>query len=170
MMAKRERVDVSDITKSSSSISISGVVTAISPMKKSKRSPYFDGSISDSKSSIRLFGFDPTVRDRLANFESSGVPVVLDKCEVKSSRLNDDLEVLVTPRTEMEKSDKTYHVVKQDGAFTQQGKEISLSEVKNTPCFERVTVKVKISELDDVAEVKGGKKNKICLLKMPLDL
>ena len=161
-MAKRDSaVDVSEVTKSSVHASISGVVTTISPMKRSKRNPYFEGSISDGISSSRLFRFDGMVRRRQVDFEKKGQAVVLDKCEVKPSRLNaDQLEVLVSPKTMMEESGKVYQVIKQEAENSQEGKEITMPEVKDTPCFERVTVKVKISDVDEITEVKGGKKTR----------
>ena len=55
-MANRscEMLDVSCVSKSSPNTSISGVVTSLSPMKKSKNTSFFEGSISDGKSSMRL--------------------------------------------------------------------------------------------------------------------
>ena len=96
-MAKRSRAtaeeecDVSDVSKPSPNAKIHGIITCISPMKKSKTCDFFDGEISDGKSSIRLFGFDSSVRKQL--FLNRQSPVSISNCEVKNSRRGNQLEV-----------------------------------------------------------------------------
>ena len=93
-MAKRSRAtaeeecDVSDVSKPSPNAKIHGIITCISPMKKSKTCDFFDGEISDGKSSIRLFG---SVRKQL--FQNRQSPVSISNCEVKNSRRGNQLEV-----------------------------------------------------------------------------
>lgn len=72
---------------------IHGVVNLVSPMKKSKTCPYFDGEFSDGKSTMRLFGFDSGVRRKLLEAEEKNKPVALVNCEVKQSRFSQQLEV-----------------------------------------------------------------------------
>lgn len=70
----------------SPSASVHGVVNMLSPMKQSRNGSYFDGKITDGKSSMRLFGFDAGVRGKLLAAEESKKPVALVNCEVKHSR------------------------------------------------------------------------------------
>ena len=56
-----------------------------SPLKK-RGCTYFDGQITDGKTSMRLFGFDSSVRRRLTDLESDNTPVALLHCEIKKSR------------------------------------------------------------------------------------
>ena len=72
---------------------IHGMLCEVSPMKKGKGTPYFDGKISDGRRKIRLFGFDNNTRKRLT--EVSGSAIVLANCEVKKGRYGDDYEVRV---------------------------------------------------------------------------
>ena len=71
IMAKHRGVDleefedVSGVTQPSPNAKLCGVVRGISLMKKSKTYPYFDGEISDGKSTMQLFGFDCSVRRKL---------------------------------------------------------------------------------------------------------
>lgn len=87
---KREGVQelggVSEVTYPSPSAAVHGVVQVVSPMKKGKKSPYFDGQFSDGKSTMRLVGFDSQVRRKLLGENGSGKPVALVNCEVKQSR------------------------------------------------------------------------------------
>ncbi len=146
-MAKRA-FDVSEIVQCSPKASISGVVTSISPMKRSRNSTadFFHGSLSDGKSSMRIFGFDSKVRRKLANFEESGESLLLDNCKVKESRLNNDLEILVSPWTEMDKSERHYNIDKAlEETDVMTGKEIDLIDIKDLDSFTRITVAAKIS-------------------------
>lgn len=85
--------EVSDVGHASPSASVHGVVNMLSPMKQSKSCSFFDGKISDGKSSMRLFGFDSGVRRKLLSAEESKNPVALVNCEVKHSRHGQELEV-----------------------------------------------------------------------------
>jgi len=88
-MAKRSREqledfdDVSRVTHSSPNAKLSGVVWSVSPMRPSKTCSYFDGEISDVKSTstMRLFGFDGSVRRKLLARKSSSVCVVLSRTD-----------------------------------------------------------------------------------------
>ena len=98
-MAKRLREsdvqefdDINDVY-SSPNAKIHGVLNSLSPLKKSKGCAYFDGQITDGKTSMRLFGFDSNVRRRLVQLESDNTPVALTHCEIKKSRQGEQLEV-----------------------------------------------------------------------------
>ena len=156
-MTKRMH-DISEVTKSGPNATINGVLTSLSPMKRSRSSSFFEGSITDGKASMRLYGFDSTVRRKLSHFMDATQSVVLDNCEVKPSRLNDNLELYVSPRTEMERSAKSYEVHHEDKNSNTTGKEVLLADIDDLPCYERVTVNVKVSNVDEEFEVKGGKR------------
>ena len=54
-MAKRaleEFVEVADVSHACENAKIHGVVSSLSPMKKSKNCAYFDGEISDGKVAV----------------------------------------------------------------------------------------------------------------------
>ena len=53
--------DVSGVTCSSPNVKPCSVVRSVSQMKKSKMCVYFDGGISDEKSTMQLFRFDSIV-------------------------------------------------------------------------------------------------------------
>ncbi len=79
------------------------VMESLSPIKKSKTCYFFDGQITDGKRLMQVFGFDAGVRRKLVDFENSKDAVALTNCEVKRSRRGEQLEVLVTKKTEVGK-------------------------------------------------------------------
>ena len=163
-MAKREReIDefetVSEISHASPNAKVHGVISSLSPMKKSKTCSYFDGEVTDGKSCMRVFGFDVGVRKRLALYEETKEPVAISNCEVKNSRRGKDLEVLVTKSTDLTKSDKQFNIDTSKSTLSKRvGSDIDLCNLKDLEAFQRVNVKVKAIRLEEVEEVPDGKK------------
>ncbi len=163
-MAKREREydefeDVSKVSYPSTKAKIHAMVASVSPMKKSKTCSFFDGEITDGKSCMRVFGFDAGVRRKLVSFEESKSAVALANCEVKNSRIGpQELEVLVTKNTDLLKSEKVFDISEGSIKKSAPGKEIVLSELKDTPPFQRVTLVAKAIRVEEIGEVPGGKK------------
>ena len=158
--AQEEFEDVSEVVATSPSARIHGIVTSVSPMKKSRTCNYFDGEITDGKTSMRLFGFDSGsgVRKRLVEFEEREESVVLSRCEVKHSRQGNQLEILVGKYTDVEKSEKSFDVQPRDLADKKFGKVIVLEELGELEQFQRITVSVKVICVQEPSEVGNGKK------------
>lgn len=51
-----------DVDRATSSASVYGVVTSLSLVKKSHKTNYFEGTVSDKTSKLRLVGFDTKSR------------------------------------------------------------------------------------------------------------
>lgn len=161
MACKREHEmeefeDISKVLHPSPKAKINAVLTNVSPMKRSKTCSFFDGEITDGKSTMRVFGFDDTVRRKLISYEESKSPVMFENCEVKPSRKGNQLEVLLTKYTEISSCQKTFDITKISA--TKFGKDISLSELKDLATFTRVSLAVKAVTTERVTEVPGGKK------------
>jgi hypothetical protein len=107
---KSTAVDISDVSPVTSSARVGGVVLSSSPMKKSQTSPFFDGELTDGKSSLRLFRFDSTTRNLLADFKEAKQPIILENCEIKESQVNDNIEIHVSSKTEVEESTEEYEI------------------------------------------------------------
>lgn len=90
---EEDEFDVSDIARPSPKAKVRGVVSTISPMKKSKTCSYFDGELTDGKATMRIFGFDGSVRRKLLE-EGSGSAVAITNCEIKKARRGEQLEVI----------------------------------------------------------------------------
>ncbi len=77
-------------------------------------------------------------------------------CEIKRSRREDKLEVMVGKRTKLEKSRKVFEVQKQAvGEGT-----LQLKDMENVSDFSRMNVKVKVLRVERPMEIGGGGKKK----------
>ncbi len=87
----------SNLTKLATAAKIHRVLSSLSPMKKSKTCSYFDGTVTDGKVSMRVFGLDSSVRRKLMEFEVTTNPVAISNCEVKHSRMGKQLANSASP-------------------------------------------------------------------------
>lgn len=99
--------------------SIHGVLAKLSPMKKGKKTAYFDGSLSDGNKDIRIFGFSENQHKKLLKFQETKDAVNIIDCEVKKSsrQQSDKLEVMVKSFTEITNSSKKFDFEKGDTTF-----------------------------------------------------
>lgn len=67
-----------------STVSVHGV--SLSPIKKGRSSNYFDSSMSDGKSKVRVVGFSPSQRTKMQGLMEKKQAVVVDEREVRRSR------------------------------------------------------------------------------------
>ena len=93
--------------KKSANASLQGVVH-VEEMKKGKSgTAYFNGTIADEKKSLRVFGYDIRVRDKILETieQSDGGGMKLKHCEVKGQKsergdgfeVHDHITMLATP-------------------------------------------------------------------------
>ena len=61
---------------------------------------------------MRAFGFDLEVHRKLWDYEAKEDAMMLSHCQVKRARQGDELEVLVTKFTQVDKSQKSFDVSK----------------------------------------------------------
>ena len=162
MAEKRELPfeDVSELTDTSPNAKVQGVLTRLSPMKKTSTCSYFDGQLSDGNTAVRVFGFDAGVRRKLLDFEERKQGITLSNCEIKRSRRGNELEILVNKRTEIAESEKVFKVEGETNA----GKKSCLKELLGLSLFQRVTIEVKVVRVEKALEVNGGKKKQDILV------
>lgn len=89
MASKRKNEEVEDfeaVDKPHASANVHGVISSLSPIKKGRKSEYFDGIVSNGKSKLRLVGFSPAQQQEMKNFMSQKTPVQLEDCETKQAR------------------------------------------------------------------------------------
>lgn len=157
MATKRELPqDLSDLSPSPNAKIPPGVISRLSPMKQSDTCSYFDGQITDGKSSMRLFGFDSTARRQLVDFNESKKPVSLSNCTVRRARKGNKLEILVSKDTGILKSEKKLNVDIDAIMEYPTGKIATLEETMQMQQFERVTVSVKVIRVEEAMEIPGG--------------
>ena len=74
-----------------STASVHGVISSLSPIKKGCKSNYFDGSVSDGKSKVRLVGFSPSQQTKMERKQA----IKFDDCEVRHARRGQKMEILL---------------------------------------------------------------------------
>ena len=99
--------DISSVDQPSSSATIQGKVTSLSPMKKGKTCQYFDGELADETAKMRFIGFSSTVRQRLLKFQEKDDPVALSHCQIQQSKRT---ELKLNATTEVQKANKEFNI------------------------------------------------------------
>ena len=107
-----ELADFSCLDHATQSAKVQGVVTALSPMKKARTGEcqYFNGSLSDGKARVRLYGHNAGAHKKLSKFFETANSVLLNNCQVKPTRAGDGYEVFVKDYTEVQKSPSKFTV------------------------------------------------------------
>ena len=85
-MAKRvlEFEDYSNMNDEVSCADVHGVVTHLSPVKKSKKgNNYFYGQMCDGKNNVRFVGFASNHQKMLQDFLEKKEPVEVHNCQIK---------------------------------------------------------------------------------------
>ena len=147
MAAKRklEFEDYSQVTEEAGSADIHGVVTSVSPLKKSKKgNNYYHGQLCDGKQSLRFVGFASNHQKMLEEFLEGRKSVEIRNCQIKkSNRDSDKLEVLVKGATKICPSEKKFDVSKME--FQQnESVEIMLEKVDEIEPFTRININVNV--------------------------
>lgn len=130
---------------------VHGILANVSPMKKGKSSQFFDAKIIDDKAQVRVVGFSTALRKRMANFEDSHDPVALQNCRIKKARYSDELEIILSPTTQISKSPKKFQqVIKTKSGI------ITISNIQNMCDYDKVSVKAKVLSVHPPVEVGAG--------------
>ena len=121
-------------------ISVEGKITKLSPQMKKSRSTqneYFDGLLSDNKTSLRLVGFNEQKRARLEYFFNDDTPVVITKCTAETSKANEQLQVIINSSSEITSSATTFKAVVDNN--------IKLEQLPLLPKYREVTFDAKVT-------------------------
>ena len=102
---------------------------------------------------MRFYGFDSVVHRKLVDHMQSKEPINLENCEMTTSRLRDELELYVSPRTELEKSYRKYNMDETELDTLETTTREILEDKENITSCEGVTVIVKVSDVDSLSEV-----------------
>ena len=83
---KRDFNSLDEIDEPSTSVNVHGAITTISPVKKGRKTVFFDATLADTTSKVRLVGFSPQQQLILSDLHNTSSAVELDNCETKHSR------------------------------------------------------------------------------------
>ena len=146
-----KEADTSDNAK------IHGVVTCLSPMKKGKSTNFFEATITDDNTEMRVVGFSGSHRKRVADFHEKSESVTLENCKVKKVRKLDDLEVLLKSNTGVHKSPIKFGVSAKS-LKKETSPDVSVNDVtdKHKPVYSKVSIRAKVINIEDPVTVKTG--------------
>ena len=143
--------DISSLQQPVPHANVHGIHASLSPLKPSK---YFEGELTDGTGCMRVVGFDKLQQSKLQSFFDKQQPVKLCNCEVKPSNVN-KLEVIVKNYTHVELSPTKYDI---KDLQTVGSKEIVLSDLDSCSEYDKVTVRVKVTDIETPVMVSGGKR------------
>ena len=160
MARKRDITQLKDIDEPCTSINIHGAVTNISPVKKGRKSLFFDGTLADTTSKVRLIGFSPQQQILLNDLHKASSPVELSNCEVKHSRQGQGYDIMLKSNTQIKKSPKKIDMDTIMATSTLESVPITLDAIPSTLPYEKVSVNIKVIQLFRPEEVGQEKKVK----------
>ena len=99
-------------------------------MKKGRNSVFFDGTLADNTSTIRLVGFAPAQQKKLEEYQQKKVAVELHNCEVKRSRYGEGYELMLKSESSIKESPKKIDVSSEN--------EITLEQLPERALFQKV--------------------------------
>ena len=151
LLASRKRqiheVDKYDnIKELRSSVMNDGAVTTLSPVKKGKRSVYFDGTLTDGTSHIRVVGFNPDQQHKLSSYFDEKEPARLINCEFKPTREGNTMQIMLEKFTEITSSTKKIAIPEDDPSTPNVIKIIDLPSINN---FQRVSFDIKVVAINE---------------------
>ncbi len=127
--------DVTAVMHASPDAKVHGIVTRLSPMKKRKKSEYFNGELSNEKTKMRLFGFEATVHEQ-------GAAVSLERCAVKLAR---DGKKIRADGQEPDRSRTIRHSICSESYSGSGGKVMTCDQIEGLEDYDRVTVVEKVA-------------------------
>ena len=89
MAQERSHYEIDHLDKlenPSTSATIQGIITSLSPIKKGRTTNFFDGTLSDNTSKVRMVGFNASHQKMMKEFMDKREPVQLTDCEIKQAR------------------------------------------------------------------------------------
>ena len=143
--------------------SIHGAITSLSPVKKGRNSIFFDDTLADETSKIRVVGFDAQQQRKLNNYHQKNIPVELINCEVKSSRYGEGYEVMLKGGTHIKESPKKMDVPALMVGMTITPRSITLGDLPQTENYEKVTVKIKVLEVKEAVHLADKLKQDVLI-------
>ena len=157
---KRNFTQLDQISEPSPNATIHGAVTSISPIKKGRlNNQFFDATLADTTSSIRLVGFSTQQQIALNELHNSKSPVELTNCVLKPSRHGQGFDVMLKSNTQIRKSSRKLNM-ETIMTSTNDPKPITLNILPTLNQYDKVSVNVKAIRLLQPEQVGQDKKIK----------
>ncbi len=157
-MAKKRPREVDkfeDIAEPVSSATVHAVATSLSPIKKGRRSLFFDGHLTDGKSSMRMVAFSERQHEVIQKFKEKKETMELRDVEFKHALRGEEIEVLLKSNSKICSSAKQIDVkgIEFDDGIAP---DLTLMEVKTKALFSLVNVRAKVLDVGDTETLSNG--------------
>ncbi len=158
-MSKRDISQLNELDRPTSNANIHGAITSISPIKKGRKSSFFEAMIADHTSQVRLVGFNNQQQIQLRDLHVKKSPVKISNCQIKTSRRGLGFDILLKTDSMISKSsvgmDIDKIVIPQD-----EPQNITLNELPTLDQYTKVSVNIKVLKVLSPVEVGSDKKKK----------
>ena len=158
MARKRPIEEVLDkLENPASNVTVHGIVTSLSPVKKGRNSNYFDGSLCNGTAKVRMIGFNQSQQKVMKQLMDDKQAVQLQDCEIKQARWGEKMEIMLKGSTQVLKSPNKFDVSSLD--FKDDGPvRFKIADIDSYNVFDRVSVNVKVISCSDPISVSGSKR------------
>lgn len=158
---KRNFDQLNDICEPTHNAVLHGALTSVSPIKKGRMNIYFfDATLADKTSSVRVVGFSPQHQLQLQDLHKAKSPVELVNCVVKHSRQGQGYDIMLKSNTEIKLSPKKLDMDVIISSSNPGPKPINLDQLNALSQYDKVSVRIKVLKLKEVEEVGQEKKRK----------
>ena len=167
MAAKRKlKLEYDDYTDMDEvgSANVHGVITQLSPIKKSKKgNSYYNGQVCDGKNSVRFVGFATNHQKTMQDFLDNKKSIELHNCQIKrSNRDSDKMEIVLKGATKINTSPKKFDVstieFQNSDAIN-----ITLDKVDETEVLTIINVEVKVYNCEEPVTLGTRQKQEVLL-------
>lgn len=141
-MAKRKlELDDLDDTEPVPHASLHGVIKSLSPMRKGRKSDFFEGKFyfNNKSSPSRFVGFARRHHDTLKKMKEEKQPVHFDDIEIMKARRGDKMEFLVKSSTNISKSPKKFD----PESFLNESDTCNINQLDKRQPYEKISLQVK---------------------------
>lgn len=107
---------------------------------------------------IRFVGFSADKAKQLEQHLHNKEPVILTDCCVKQARYGNQLEILVSDRTDISTSDIAFEVTDLDMSQSEESKLITLNQLQNLSSYQKIITSAKVIEIDEIITLEDGRK------------
>ena len=148
--------NVGEVISAESCATIHGVVTALSPVKCSKKNSktkYFTGTLSDGAKKLRMVSFDTRLRPQLCESLKDRTSVVLNGCSVKEGQAG-SLEIVSNGKTKIERSSREFSIP--ENLDPRESRDVMVEEIENISLTEAVNVVVKVVAVEKPHNVRAA--------------
>ncbi len=154
MASKLESFDsVSEATTEADNANIHGIVASVSPMRKGKRSSYFQATLTDGDAAMRVVGFQPSQREKLETLKEKAEPISLHNCQLKRAWASDDLEILLRSSSTFQHSPKKF---KAANIAELGSSNCTVDKIANRTVYDKVSIRAKVVRVDQPVKVSGN--------------